>query len=350
MENKPLNISGKKVRKSIDQRSSQSNQNVISISDLMEQLSVEPEFKTEINPFIIDKCIAKSLQGNVFLGRLLSNNKVCIIKTANKILYKNNITIVKGNIVSISEDFTKECKIMKALTVAHKNNNYKPKYGFPKLIKYYDDNNYYYSIQQYGGINFFQYITDQHKLIKNGKLSLKIWKIKCKKYFCQIINTINWIHSLGICHLDISLENMCLDTKNDYVNIIDFGLSEVFNVNKGFKCKKYCGKVGYHSIEMANKMIFDARKHDSWSIGVCLYMIWYGIPPYKRAVFEDPYFCNLWYGHTNTMLKAYDMQNFIDKDIHDILSKIFVYENKRFSIQNIMKHRFTNGFKFDYLK
>ena len=270
------------------------------------------------NLYNFDKKIAVTLQGYIYKGRKADD--ICgtfgdvVIKTANKTLYKQGITIQHGHRIKINEDIVKECTIMKYLTLKYYKNNNKPK-GFTKLIDCYNDKKNIYSVQEFGGKNFFDYVSKKHKLIKTNKLSLNAWRDDVKTYFGQIINTINWMHNyVNVCHLDMSLENMCIDIKSNYVNIIDFGLSERFK-KKRFMCKKWVGKHSYNSPEIANKQVFDARSGDIWAVGVCLFKMWFGITPYNYAVLSDPYFNNIWNGFLLRMLNDYNMGHYWDEQI-----------------------------------
>ena len=47
------------------------------------------------------------------------------------------------------------------------------------------------------------------------------------KYFCQLINGVEYLHSKGIVHRDLKPENLLLND-NDLIKIADFGLATLF--------------------------------------------------------------------------------------------------------------------------
>ena len=84
-----------------------------------------------------------------------------------------------------------------------------------------------------------------------------------------------YIHSKGIIHRDLKLENIILKGPNSYkdLRIIDFGLSYI----KGEKKMLFeiCGTPGYIAPEIINlkkKRMYD-EKCDIYSLGIILYML-----------------------------------------------------------------------------
>lgn len=46
----------------------------------------------------------------------------------------------------------------------------------------------------------------------------------CGIYFCQLVQAIQYLHSIGICHRDIKPENIMVNGES--LKLIDFGLSK----------------------------------------------------------------------------------------------------------------------------
>jgi calcium-dependent protein kinase len=87
-----------------------------------------------------------------------------------------------------------------------------------------------------------------------------------------------------ICHRDLKPENILLDSKNDnQIKVIDFGTSQKFE--KGKKMTQTYGTAYYIAPEVLNQE-YD-EKCDIWSIGVILYILLIGKPPFDGDRDED---------------------------------------------------------------
>ena len=122
------------------------------------------------------------------------------------------------------------------------------------------------------------------KIIRLGKFTEK----EAKFTFYQILLAMKYLHSQGITHRDLKPENILLLTsENDsIVKITDFGLSRV--VGEGSLMKTLCGTPSY----LAPEVILSAEvkgygpKCDCWSLGVILYIILSGYPPFSSDIKE----------------------------------------------------------------
>lgn len=88
---------------------------------------------------------------------------------------------------------------------------------------------------------------------------------------------IAYSHRLGVVHRDLKPENILLDSKkNNDIKIIDFGNSEV--IDPGDKIMNTYGTAYYIAPEVLLSE-YD-EKCDLWSIGVILYILLAGKPPF----------------------------------------------------------------------
>ena len=91
------------------------------------------------------------------------------------------------------------------------------------------------------------------------------WIKRAANMFKQICNAVQWLHSKGYCHLDLSLENtMIADKKSVQIKVIDLGLARKLD-HKGWRYNKRVGKLQYMSPEVfacGNRLFYDARKAD----------------------------------------------------------------------------------------
>ena len=112
------------------------------------------------------------------------------------------------------------------------------------------------------GKDLFHYIYSQ----KNKKLSKKT----SSKIFRQIINTLEYIHKLGVVHRDIKLQNI-LCCSNFIVKICEFGLAKIIKKeDKDLHLEKstwiYQGPESY--INNYKMSIKDSFNQDYFSLGI----------------------------------------------------------------------------------
>lgn len=96
----------------------------------------------------------------------------------------------------------------------------------------------------------------------------------------QIVKGVKQLHSFGIMHRDLKLENLVIDTKdNKYkVKIIDFGLSQVLTPHT--KTKENFGTLVYCPPEILLGLPYN-HKIDVWSIGIIAFYLEYGMLPFQ---------------------------------------------------------------------
>lgn len=97
----------------------------------------------------------------------------------------------------------------------------------------------------------------------------------------QVLSAINYCHSQNIVHRDLKPENLLLDKdeNNPKIKIIDFGTSQVFDADQPMTQK--FGTPYYIAPEVLKKKYNE--KCDIWSLGVILYILLCGYPPFNGA-------------------------------------------------------------------
>ncbi|KAI9342012.1 kinase-like domain-containing protein [Obelidium mucronatum] len=121
------------------------------------------------------------------------------------------------------------------------------------------------------GGEIFHYIMAQ----PDGKLK----EPEGRRFFAQLVSGVSYIHSMGIVHRDLKLENLLLGSDHNIL-ISDFGFA-----NKNSEhMETSCGSPGYAAPELviSNGYVGDAA--DIWSCGVILYGMLCGYLPYD----DDP--------------------------------------------------------------
>ena len=107
------------------------------------------------------------------------------------------------------------------------------------------------------------------------------------KYMLNIVAAVQYCHSAGIVHRDLKPENILFEDKSEdaRLKIIDFGTSQHFNPDE--KMKRFIGTSYYIAPEVIDKN-YD-QKCDVWSLGVILYIMLCGYPPFYAKNDADIY-------------------------------------------------------------
>ncbi|KAI1633444.1 kinase-like domain-containing protein [Biscogniauxia mediterranea] len=118
--------------------------------------------------------------------------------------------------------------------------------------------------------------------------------------FKQLCQGINYLHSHGIAHRDIKLENLLI-TKDSKLKITDFGVSEVFSgIHPGLReaggqcgigmgdvrlCKPgICGSLPYIAPEVLSKKVdYDPRALDVWSSAIVMLYLTFSANLWNKA-------------------------------------------------------------------
>eukprot|EP00917_Polyrhabdina_sp_WS-2016_P025535 GHVP01054974.1.p1 GENE.GHVP01054974.1~~GHVP01054974.1.p1 ORF type:complete len:261 (+),score=41.45 GHVP01054974.1:36-818(+) len=137
---------------------------------------------------------------------------------------------------------------------------------------YEDSNNITYVMEHCPGQDLQQHL-EQH-----GPLSERV----TAQIAHQMLLTIRYIHNKGIVHRDIKLENFVLHFLDGQrtmprVKLIDFGFARKWTESDK-PMEEQCGSLSYWSPEILEGSY--TSKSDIWAVGICLYRMMCGIPPF----------------------------------------------------------------------
>ncbi|XP_062997089.1 SNF-related serine/threonine-protein kinase-like [Elgaria multicarinata webbii] len=104
---------------------------------------------------------------------------------------------------------------------------------------------------------------------------------QAKHYFAQIVHAISYCHRLHVVHRDLKPENVVFFQEQGVVKLTDFGFSNCFQ--PGTMLTTSCGSLAYSAPEILLGDEYDAPAVDVWSLGVILYMLVCGQPPFQEA-------------------------------------------------------------------
>lgn len=91
------------------------------------------------------------------------------------------------------------------------------------------------------------------------------------------------MYSKGFSHRDLKPENILVDSAMD-LKIVDFGFATPLEARDGTGfSKSMVGTVGYMSPEIIAKQPYQGYVADIFSLGVILFVLYAGHPPFDKA-------------------------------------------------------------------
>ena len=286
---------------------------MISPNDSKLNNSSKEEGEYIISDYLIKQTLGQGNFGKVKLGIFLPDKK----KYAIKILPKDKIH-EKKEYIRIKEIFDMLSKFNHTNVIL-----------IEEILE--SEDNYYCVMEYCEGGDLFDYIMKNRYLSENESAF----------FYYQLINGLEYIHSLGIVHRDLKPENLLL-TKKHILKIIDFGLSNYFDMNEpNYLLSTFCGSPYYSSPEMISMKKYDGFKVDIWATGIILYFMLCGSLPFKdkdkQNLFKKIIECK------------YTFPEFISKNAKNLINKILVKDpEKRISIAEIKKEPFYRKGKMLY--
>merc|ERR1719482_1498558 len=89
---------------------------------------------------------------------------------------------------------------------------------------------------------------------------------------------VGYLHAHSVAHRDLKLENFLYESKdNEHLKLIDFGFAKFWQRGSK-KMEQACGSVHYVAPEVLAHAY--TLKADCWSLGIIVYMLLTGSPPF----------------------------------------------------------------------
>ena len=181
-----------------------------------------------------------------------------------------------------------------------------------------DDTNYYLIMEFCPNGELFQYIVDKKKLSED----------EAKTLILQVMDSVNYIHKMGVSHRDLKPENILLDQSN-HLKISDFGLSRF--VGKHGIVETPCGSPCYASPECISGKPYNGKTNDVWGVGVILYAMVTGQLPWTKRN-QQQLFEQIKKGE-------YTIPHYVSATCGDLIKKLMTVDTrKRITLDKAMAH------------
>ena len=183
-----------------------------------------------------------------------------------------------------------------------------------------------YLIMEYcEGGELFDYIVQKQHLTERQACA----------FFHEIIDALEYLHSINIVHRDIKPENLLLDKLNKKISLklIDFGISNIYNMQNLLKTP--CGTASYAPPEMHKGEKYYGLLTDIWSSGVVLYAMAFGYLPFC----DDDEEINV----SNIIEGNYEIPSSASPELYDLLIHLLdINPLTRYDIDQIKVHPWYN--------
>ncbi len=293
--------------------------------------------KKQIDEYVLEKLLGEGSFGSVYYTTKLNSNEIYATKVIPKRLLNQGRSY---------EFFKREVEILKK--IEHKNIN--------KLYAEKETNNNHYLILEYCNGGDLYKISNLYKK-RNGR---PLPEEFVQYYVKQICEALHYLHSQGIIHRDLKLENILvsfnserdrneLNIQESKIKLIDFGLARTIDQNN--LASSICGSPIIMDPQLLSKLHKEAKdfqyngKSDIWALGTITYELLVGSLPFNAANYDE------------LLLKInkgqYNIPENLKLSLESIgfLNGLLQYEQKnRLEWNDILKHGFLKKNVKDFTK
>ena len=174
------------------------------------------------------------------------------------------------------------------------------------------------------------------ELMKRRK---RLTQVEAQSYMFQVLNGIKYLHSHKILHRDIKLGNIFLSEKME-VKIGDLGLAAKLEYD-GERKKTICGTPNYIAPEILDGRVGHSFECDVWSLGVLLYTLLIGKPPFETKDIKTTY------RRIKMNLYTFPENVELSDEAKALIGSILILDyNRRPGIDQILAHEFFTKLPF----
>lgn len=184
----------------------------------------------------------------------------------------------------------------------------------------------------YGGSDLFGYVSAKQRLTENAARPL----------FTQILKALHHLHSNLICHLDLKMENILID-ENLHIRLCDLGQAREIKQPRELLTGTV-GTLSYRAPEIWQADAYEGELADMYSLGVILFIMLMGCPPYSDPSSRDLAF-KCMYNNARGLervVNAYSSPGFLSTAALDLLAGLICAPHRRLSLREVFQHPWIN--------
>jgi serine/threonine protein kinase len=163
--------------------------------------------------------------------------------------------------------------------------------------------------------------------------------------FLQVLEAIGHMHARGMVHCDLKPENILYEDDTDkQIKIADFGFAQFIPGGQegGQHLTRQLGTLSYTSPEILLNQGY-TTKADMWSLGVILYILLSGIPPFGKRRGETDRDVRHHITHGRWRFYETHFAN-VSPEARDLVSKLLVVDPaQRLDFQQALEHQWIQG-------
>jgi len=274
------------------------------------------EKKVSLDDFYLLKVIGKGSFGKVMLAKHKKTGKVFAVKVISKKAVKQR-------------DEVKH--VMAERNVLRSNANH------PFLV------GLRYSFQTADKLYFVLDYVNGGELFFHLQKEKRFSEPRARFYAAEIVSALQYLHSMDIIYRDLKPENILLDSEG-HVSLTDFGLAKE-GVELGETTSTFCGTPEYLAPEVLKKQKYGMAV-DWWCLGVVLYEMLVGLPPYYS---RD---CNEMYD--KILRGVLKFPPFMSENAKDLIAKLLSRDpetrlGSKEDAKELMNHPFFEGIDWQKL-
>jgi len=130
-------------------------------------------------------------------------------------------------------------------------------------------------------------ICPNNTLMELVKRRKRLTETETQVYMWQLIKAVTYMHSQNIIHRDLKLGNLFLDASLE-IKVGDFGLATRL-AHPSERKRTICGTPNYIAPEVLNSSTGHSFEVDVWSMGVIMYTMLIGKPPFETTSVKSTY-------------------------------------------------------------